>query len=558
MNYSVSSTSSSSVTPTELANHSAEFRREIINVTDGVYVAIGYGIANSVLLEGRDGTVIVDTLESAEAALPVKQAFDEITSKPLKAIIYTHYHSDHIGGAGVFAGENKIDVYTQDETVKELNGVSMASKIIHERSMAMYGSFLTVPPFINDGIGPFLYLNNDTHVAYIPPNKTFSDEVLKITVAGLNIQLIPTPGETKGQIAVWLPDKGVLICGDNYYKAFPNLYSIRGTKFRSPENWAASVELIRSLEAKYLIPCHTRPVIGLEKINRVLSDYRDAIQYLHDQTLRWMNKGLTSDELVDRVKLPSHLSNKPYLKEFYGNVKWSIRNIYFGYLGWFNGNATNLFPLTLEKRAQRFAKLAGGEDALLSKTQEAFAKGDYQWVLELTDQLLLLPSYQKEARDMKSRALWTLGLNQGNAPARNYYLTQALEVAGQLTIPPLKAYESIFFSLEITTILKVMATNLKAEKSLKLYMAAKLDFTDLDEVYSVNIRRGVAIVEPYVLDEVTFTVTCTSLVWKAIIGEFIRPSVALAKGDLKVDGSIVDFYKFLSLFSDQILEDSPF
>lgn len=558
MNYSTPYRNNSSVTPIELANHSTEFKKEIIRVTDGVYVAIGYGIANSILLEGNDGTVIVDTLESVEAAMPVKHAFDKITSKPLKAIIYTHYHSDHIGGAGVFAGNNKVDVYTQDETVKELNRVSMVSKAIYERSMAMYGSFLTTPPFINDGIGPFLYLNNDTQVAYIPPNKIFSDERFKVTIAGLNIELIPTPGETNGEIAVWLPDKGALICADTYYKSFPNLYSIRGTKFRSPANWAASVELLRRLKAEYLVPCHTRPIIGETKINRVLSDYRDAIQYVHDQTLRGMNKGLTPDELVDAVKLPSHLSKKPYIREFYGNVQWSIRNIFSGYLGWFNGNATNLFPLSLEERAKRVASLAGGEKALLLKTEEAFAQGDYQWVLELADQLFLLPGYHKEARELKSKSLWALGLKQGNACGRNYYLTQALEVAGKLSIPPLEADESIFFALEIMTILNLMAINLKAEKSLNLYMAAKFDFTDLNEIYSVNIRRGVAIVEPYILDKVTFTVICSSLVWKGIIGEFIRPSVALAKGDLKIDGSIVEFYKFLSLFSDQIFEDSPF
>lgn len=558
MSYLSPSTHSSSITPMKLSNHSAEFRREIINVTDGVYVAIGYGLANSILLVGEDGIVIVDTLESVEAATPVKNAFDKITSKPIKAIIYTHYHSDHIGGAGVFARGNEVDIYTREETVKELNRVSMVSKAIHERSMAMYGSFLTTPPYINDGIGPFLYLNNDTQVAYLPPNKTFSDDTFKITIAGLNMELISTPGETNGEIAVWLPDKRVLICADTYYKSFPNLYSIRGTKFRNPETWASSVELLRRLGSEYLIPCHTRPIVGAEKIDRVLSDYRDAIQYLHDQTLRGMNKGLTPKELVEAVKLPSHLSNKPYLKEFYGNVKWSIRSIFYGYLGWFNGNATNLFPLSLEERANRFAQLAGGEKALFSKAEEALAKGDYQWVLELTDQLLLLPNYKKEARDMKSRALWTLGLNQGNAPARNYYLTQALEAAGTLTIPPLKGYESIFLSLEIMTILKLMAINLKSEKSLKLYMAARFNFTDIDEIYSVNIRRGVAIVEPYVLDEVTFTVTCTSLIWKGIIGELIRPSISLAKGDLKVEGSIVEFYKFLSLFSDQSFDDSPF
>lgn len=549
---------SSTVSPEELANHSSEFKQGIIKVTEGVYAAIGYGLANSILLVGTDGVVIIDTLESVEAATPVKQAFDKITSKPVKAIIYTHYHSDHIGGAGVFAEDKKVDVYTQDATIEELNRVAMVSKAIYNRSMAMYGSFLSTPPFINDGIGPFLYLNNDTQVAYIPPNKTFSDEIYKITIAGLNINLIPTPGETNGEIAVWLPDKGVLIGSDTYYKSFPNLYSIRGTKFRNPDNWAASVELLRKLRSQYLIPCHTRPIVGREKINEVLSDYRDAIQYVHDQTLRGMNKGLTPDELVKVVKLPTYLAKKPYLREFYGTVEWSIRNIFCGYLGWFNGNGTNLFPLSLWEEAKRFAHLAGGEAALLIKTQEAFIEGDYQWVLELTDHLLMLPNYHKEAMYMKSRALWTLGLRQGNAPARNYYLTQALEVSGNLTIHPLEADESIFVSLEIITILKLMAINLNAEKSSNVYMAAKFDFTDLTGIYSVNVRRSVAIIAPYILDEIDFTVICSSILWKEIIGGFIKPRQALLSGDLKVDGSIVQFYKFFNLFNDKIFEDSPF
>lgn len=558
MNYLRTNPNTSTVTPTELADHTAEFKQEIIEVTDGVYIAIGYGLANSILLVGTDGTVIVDTLESAAAAIPVKQAFDKITSKPLKAIIYTHYHNDHIGGAGIFAGNNKVDVYTQEKTIEELNRVAMVSSAIYKRSMAMYGSYLKTPPFINDGIGPFLYLNNDTPVAYIPPNRTFSGETYKVRIAGLNIELIHTPGETNGEIAVWLPDKKALIGADTYYKSFPNLYSIRGTKFRNPDNWADSVELLRKLQSQFLIPCHTRPIIGLRKINKVLSDYRDAIQYVHDQTLRGINKGLTPDELVETIKLPNHLANKPYLREFYGNIEWSIRNIFCGYLGWFNGNATYLFPLSLTERAKRVARLAGGERTLLMKTQEAFLQGDYQWVLELTDQLLLLPNYHKEAMHMKSRALWKLGLRQGNAPSRNYYLTKGLEEAGKLTIPPLKADSSIFLNLEIMTILKLMAINLNPEKSSNVYMSAKFDFTDLEDIYTVNVRCGVAIVEPYILDKVNFTVICSSIVWKAIIGDIIKPREALLKGDLKVDGSIVEFYKFLSLFSDKIFEDSPF
>lgn len=551
-------TNDPSVTPEELAEHSAEFQQEVLEVADGVYVAIGYGLANSVLLEGNNGIVIIDTLESVEAATPVKKAFDRITSKPLEAIIYTHYHSDHIGGAGVFAGNENVDIFTHEETVEELNNVALTSEIIFDRSMAMFGTYLSQPVFINAGIGPFLLLNDTTEVDYIPPTKTFGSEKLEIKIDGLNIELIHIPGETKGQIAVWLPDKGVLIGADTFYKAFPNLYSIRGTKFRSPSNWADSVEKLRKLGSEYYIPCHTRPIIGAQRIDEVLSDYRDAIQYLHDQTIREINRGLTPNDLVEVVKLPPHLAEKPYLKEFYGNVEWTIRNIYNGYLGWFNGNTTNLFPLSPKEKAGHFAELVGGEKELLLKTREALEAGEYQWALELSDQLLNLSTYYKEALQIKSTALWALGISQGNANARNYYLTRALEAGGFLEIPAFEGEESIFLSLDIMTIFQIMAVNLNPNKSADVYMAAGFRFTDLDDIYSVNVRRGVAIVEPYFLDTIDIVIICSSIVWKKIVGRYMTPREALRRGDLKVEGSITEFYKFLSLFSDRMFEDSPF
>ncbi|MBW1788294.1 MAG: hypothetical protein JRK53_17000 [Deltaproteobacteria bacterium] len=124
-------------------------------------------------------------------------------------------------------------------------------------------------------------------------------------------------------------------------------------------------DMMRDLRARYMVPLHTRPVTGEEKIYDILTNYRDAIQFVHDQTIRWMNKGLTPDEIVERVKLPDHLARQPYLYEYYGTVPWSVRGIFAVYLGWFGGNATDLFPLAPKERAQRFARLAGGEAALM-------------------------------------------------------------------------------------------------------------------------------------------------------------------------------------------------
>ena len=123
----------------------------------------------------------------------------------------------------------------------------------------------------------------------------------------------------------------------NFYKSFPNLYAIRGTAYRDVTLWVKSLDKMRKLRAQYLVPHHTRPLKGAEKIYETLTNYRDAIQYVHDQTIRWMNKGLTPQAIVEKVKLPNHLAHRPYLREYYGTVQWSVRAIFNGYLGWFHG-----------------------------------------------------------------------------------------------------------------------------------------------------------------------------------------------------------------------------
>ena len=154
-------------------------------------------------------------------------------------------------------------------------------------------------------------------------------------------------------------EKKLLLPGDNVYKAFPNLYTIRGTLDRDVLEWARSIDRMRALRPDHLAPSHTRPVSGAERIQGILTAYRDAIQYVHDQTIRGMNQGLTPDELVDRIELPPHLKSHPYLQEYYGTVEWSVRAVFSGYLGWFDGDTAPLSPASPHERAERMAELAG-------------------------------------------------------------------------------------------------------------------------------------------------------------------------------------------------------
>lgn len=350
----------------DLVAHSAEFKQEVIKVTDGVYVAIGFGLANCILLEGDDGVVIVDAMESEEAAVPVKEAFSKITSKPVKALIYTHYHSDHTNGATVMAGDDNPDIFAHSSTSYYMDRIATITReTTYRRAMRQFGTLLPEGGIINDGIGPRLEFDESKTLGLLVPTKTFSGDRLDLDIAGLKLILFFAPGETPDQILIWMPEKKVLLPADNYYKSFPNLYAIRGTAYRDVKLWVNSIDKMRALKPEYMVAQHTRPVAGAEEIYQTLTNYRDAIQFVHDQTIRLMNKGLTPLEIVERVKLPPHLARQPYLHEYYGTVAWSVRAIFDGYLGWFGGNATDLFPLPLKERARRFADLAGGEQALL-------------------------------------------------------------------------------------------------------------------------------------------------------------------------------------------------
>lgn len=535
----------------DLAAHTAEFKKDLIRVTDGVYVAVGYGLANSVLLVGNGGTVIVDVMESNEAALPVKKSFDRITKKPLKAIIFTHFHTDHVSGAEVFTGGRSVDIYSHEKTLEELDRVTtVTQEITYKRSMRMFGTFLRKEDFENCGIGPLLKFNDKTTFSHIRPTKTFSGGRMKVKIAGMAMELIHAPGETDDQIVVWLPEKKVLIAADNFYKSFPNLYTIRGTRYRNVQAWARSLEMMRKLQADYLVPCHSRPITGRAKIGRVLADYRDAIQYVHDQTVRGINRGLTPDEIVEQVKLPRHLADKPYLREYYGTVAWSVRNIFNGYLGWFSGDSTALNPLPPKERAERMAALAGGKKTLLEKTRKALNDGDLQWTLELSGHLLSLDPSMGEALEIRSSALRALAAKSGNANEKNYYFSQALEADGKLTLTGVKITRELAHRVPLAAIFNAMGARLNPEKSKDVTQTVGFRFPDTKEAYTVQVRRGIAFIEPAFPNRADITVTVSSNTWKDIVTKLVNPAAALARGDVKIEGGVLNLVRFLDLFSD--------
>lgn len=532
----------------KLLEHSKEFEKKIYRVADGVYSAVGYGLANSILIVGKNGLIVVDTMETNEEGREVWREFRKISKLPLKAIIYTHFHPDHIYGAAAYAGTSKPEVYAHEKTNEMMERFTgETAPIIGARSMRMYGIFLDKKSMVNCGIGPFLSFGGKSTLGYIRPTKTVRDR-LKVQAAGIRLELIHAPGETDDQIYVWLPDRKILVSADNLYKAFPNLYTIRGTWFRSLKNWYRSVDIIRDLRPVHLVLCHGRPLSGADRIYRIATDYRDAIQFVHDQSLRGINEGMTPDELAASIKLPAHLAASPYLQEFYGKASWSARSMFTGNLGWFSGDSADLQPLPPADQARMMADIAGGEDKLLDHAKKYSEKGNHQAALQLSGYLLRISPGSKKAKEIRVRALTALGERESNPPARHYYLTEAKEIRESfVAVPAAKPDRSMVNRFPLSFFFDSLAVNLDAKTSADVNRRVGIRFTDAGEAFTIILRKGVAEIKPRLLDNLDIQVNATAPEWKEMLAKLRNPVTTLAGFDYP-KGNVIKFTRFMAYF----------
>ncbi len=535
----------------KLIEHSKEFEKTIIShETPGgkIHIAIGFGIANSIMVEGDNGNIIIDASDSVYEAAQIYTNFKKLNPNPVKAIIYTHNHGDHTFGAAYYlrVQEEKPKIIAHETTDFYMQRIlGIINPIISTRSTRMFGTALPEEDVINVGIGKSLNVSKSPF-GYLKPDTTFSDE-LKLQISGINIELYHAPGETNDQLFVWLPDHKSLMPGDNIYKTFPNLYTIRGTTHRDVMGWVNSLDKMLSLNPEYIFPSHTKPIIGND-ISSTLTLYRDAIQFVHDQTVRLMNEGYYPDQIIEMIELPNSIQESPFLSEFYGTVRWSVKSIFNGYLGWFNGNPTELDPLPRKKEAQMLAELVGGEEKLLFALKNAVNSNEMQWALELSDKLLALEYKSQEVKSLRYQALTYIGLRSSNPNKRNYFLTSALELnSGFDTFPIAERTEEGVREISIDTIFNILSVRLDPDKVFNKNLIVCFKFSSgLSK--TILLRNQVAAISNNYSGICDMSVTTSELNLKLTLSGLLNPVLAIASGDIEIDGSSSEFLKFLSYF----------
>jgi alkyl sulfatase BDS1-like metallo-beta-lactamase superfamily hydrolase len=558
---------STSIDP-ELREHGRLFEKKIHTVGDRVHCAVGFGLANIVFVEGDDGVIVVDTGENVAQAREALAAFRAISQKPIAAIVLTHHHADHVLGTqalldaelarkGASAAQARpspvIPVYAHESLVAEYareNGLIAELQTI--RSAHMYG--LTLGPKdlegSNNGIGLRLTRGES---GFVPPTVTVGER-LEVTVAGVRMVMVHVPSEAESELALYLPDRKILLSAEVIQDhTFPNLYTIRGARYRDPAKWVQSIDLLRQWDADAMVLQHGPPVVGRDEVARVLRVYRDQIQFVHDQTIRYMNKGLPPSELQHVVTLPPHMRDeRPWGRQYYGTVKHSVRGIYAGTVGWFAGDPVELDTAPPAESAKRLVALMGGRDRVLAEADRALDAGELQFAAELATQLIHLDTNDTQARHLKASAFRKLGYAQINANWRDYYLVSAMELDDQVP-------EAIYLALAQQTLgsalrglpprnqLDCSPTRLRAEETFDQEFEVGIRYRDTGAEFTLTLRRGVLEVADRKAARPKFALEVTRAAMGALLANAPLEE-QIGSGEVALTGALADAHAFFALF----------
>ena len=545
----------------ELANHSLHFNKKVYKVGQNVYSAVGYSLGNIIMIEGTDGLIIVDTGttpgEAAEAFVELRK----ISDKPVRAVVYTHFHPDHWGGVkGIISADdvNKGDVkvFAHKTTVENIihQGGDLGP-ILAMRAAYTFGILLSEEDNkgMNDGIGPKTKTGNAT---FIRPTDLV-DDFLERTIAGVRLQFYHVPSEAPDEIAVYLPDHKILMSAETIQgPTLPNIHALRGTKFRDPVVWYQSLDKLRALKADYMVPSHGQPIYGANKVEEVLRMTRDGIQYIHDQTIRLINKGYRPDQLANAISMPKYLGEySPYLREYYGTVKHSVRQIYNGYLGWFSGDPVELDPVPEREASRRYVKLMGGRESVLKEAQSAFERQDNQWAAELAGHVIRMNLQDQAAREIKAQAFRKLGYANMNTNWRNWYLTAAMELENK--VRPLKDLQRIaaYFSSPdvvaewpLNRVISGLSTRLNPEKSEGMTLSLNFEAQDTNEKHGLEVRQAVAQFHDNPINKADFTLSAPRLILVAVLMGRLSLNEAVKSGKLDINGELEELEKVFNIF----------
>ncbi|MFZ1175977.1 MAG: alkyl sulfatase dimerization domain-containing protein, partial [Mycobacterium sp.] len=494
-------------------------RQGLYEVVPGIYQVRGFDISNVTFVETDTGIIVIDPLVSTEVAAAALALYriHRGGDRRVVAVIYTHSHVDHFGG--VLGVTSQADVDTGAVAVLAPEGFVehavqenvYAGPAMTRRATYMYGTMLARGPLDQVGCG-LGQAPSTGEVAIIVPTLDIRETGEKHTFDGVEIEFQMAPGtEAPAEMHFYFPRFRALCMAENATHNLHNLLTLRGALVRDPHAWSGYLtEAIDTFadRADVVFASHHWPTWGRESIVEFLSLQRDMYAYLHDQTLRLLNRGYTGAEIAEMFQMPPALEQVWHTHGYYGSVSHNVKAIYQRYMGWFDGNPARLWPHPPEALAPRYVEAMGGIDRVVELATAAFASGDFRWAATLLDHAIFTDCGHAAARALYSDTLEQLAYGAENATWRNFFLSGATELRdGNFGTAAQVASPTMLSQLTPEQIFDSLAIRVDGPRSWDLEIAIDIAFADLAVNYRLSLRNGVLVYRKVAADSTTATVT---------------------------------------------------
>jgi alkyl sulfatase BDS1-like metallo-beta-lactamase superfamily hydrolase len=547
------------VNPSLWRNAQLNMNYGLFKVADRIFQVRGYDLSNMTLVQGDTGWIVLDTLISAETA---KAAFDLVTQhlgqRPVVAVIYSHSHIDHYGGVRGIVNEadvkaGKVQILAPEHFSEHaISENVIAGNAMGRRAIYMYGALL--PRNARGGVNGGLGQTVSTGAAgLIEPTREIKKTGEEVVIDGVRMVFQMTPGtEAPAEMNTYFPQFRAMWMAENSTSTLHNVLTLRGAVVRDPLKWANYLNETIDLYGAgtdVKLQAHHWPMWGNATIIDYWKKQRDLYKYQHDQALNLLNKGYTGIEISNMVKLPPELDKEWYNRGYYGSVRHNTRAIYQRYMGFYDGNPTTLDELPPVDAARKYVEYMGGAGAILQKAKADFDKGDYRWVAEALKHVVFADPNNKEGKELLADAYEQMGYQAESGPWRSIYLQGAHELrngvpsAGGTNV----ASPDTIRAMPPGMTFDYFAVRLNGEKAAGKKLVLDINFTDLNEPYTLTVENGVLNHAKRAATNADAKVSLTKGTLDRIqLGE-ITPEQAITSGEMKVEGRREAFADFVGM-----------
>jgi alkyl sulfatase BDS1-like metallo-beta-lactamase superfamily hydrolase len=536
-----------SVSPSLWRQSTLVARHGLFEVVEGIYQVRGLDLSNTTFVEGDTGVVVIDPLltrETGAAALALYRKHRG--NRPITGMIYTHCHVDHFGGvkgmiSAADVASGKVPVLAPAGFTEHAVSENVyAGTAMGRRSGYMYGAALARGP--RGQVGAGLGQTTSTGmVTLIPPTADITATGQEETIDGVLMVFQLTPGtEAPAEMNIFLPAFNALCTAENATHNQHNLLTLRGAVVRDPRAWSNYLTETITLfggKAEVVFASHHWPTWGAANVVEYLSVQRDLYGYLHDQTLRMLNKGMVGAEIAEEIKLPPALEKAWHTHGYYGSVSHNVKAIYQRYLGWFDGNPAHLWQHPPVEAARRYVQYMGGADAVVDKARASYDAGDLRWVAEVLNHVIFAEPGHAAARELLADTYEQLGYGSENGTWRSFYLSGATELRdGSFGTPLATVSPDMVSELSPPMLFDALAVQVNGPAAWDEHLTIDVHLTDADKTYRVELSNGVLThtsAQQTSAADVTFTTTQAALPAMAM-GKMTAES--LTSAGIKVSG----------------------